>query len=193
MSDEKEESLRPEWAKGLSDQEWVFVDEYLRTFHIGRAYAATKPISLKYRDQSAYRFAQRPAVRTAIEKALADRGVGRGYVVDRLVDFIDADIADLYEKDGLTLKNVHEMDAAARFAINGIEFDKFGRRSAKLSDKLAALRIFVDVLGLTKQKVEVSGPDGGPVELEIDPVEALLARSRELKKKISDSGGTVAV
>jgi hypothetical protein len=184
-----DDQKRPEWAVELNDREWIFVDEYLRTFNKAKAFRALPPMrsdaaNPDYDSQCGYRFYNRPIVRKAIKRALAERGVGQDYLVDRLVQIIDVDITKLYEADGVTPKNIHDIDSETLAVIAGIEFDKFGRAILKLESKLAALKMFDAALGISKHRMEVSGPDGAPVE--VSPGEMLADRLEQLRQKLSN-------
>lgn len=184
-----DDSPRPDWAEGLTEKEWLYCDEYLRTLSRAKAYAAIRSAVAdpKYDYQSGYRYSQRPNVRKAIDKALTDRGVSRPYLMDRLASIIDADIKDFFEKDGRTLKNFAAMDENSRFAIVETTFDKFGNRGVKLADKLRAIEIIGKLLNLFTNKVEMSGPDGGPIE--VSPGERLAEQLEALRQKLEAEDG----
>lgn len=159
--------------KPLTDQQKVFVSEYLKDRKAGKA-AARAGYSEKNADQLGYQLLQNPSVRAAIdeglEKLLTDNGFTAARVIREMARLAFADPAKLYGKDGKLLA-ITEMDADTRAAIASIEIE--GTRTSKngetakvkLADKNASLRMAAQHFGLLKERVELTGKDGGPVEI----------------------------
>jgi hypothetical protein len=112
-------------------------------------------------------------VREAIEHLLRTRdGVTKTWLVDKLVAIIDTDLADVsdWDADGeLVFKTSSDLTAEQTVAVSEIaqERGRDGARTLKirLYDKLAAMGHLAKLLNLLVDRQEISGPNGGPVEV----------------------------
>jgi phage terminase small subunit len=161
-----------EWAKKLDDKERLFVEGYLQTLNKRQAaeYAG-------YSDASAKRYAheifRRAHVREAIEHLLRTRsGVTKTWLVDKLVSIIDTDLADVsdWDLDGdLVFKGSADLTPEQKVAVAEVvqERSKDGGKTLKLKlyDKLSAMAHLAKLLNLLVDRQEISGPNGGPVEV----------------------------
>lgn len=158
--------------KPLTDQQKVFVSEYLKDRKAGNA-AARAGYSEKNADQLGYQLLQNPSVRAAVdaglEKLLTDNGFTAARVIKEMARLAFSDPAKLYGKDGKLLA-IADLDEDTRAAIASIEIEgtrtsKVGETAkVKLADKNAALRMAAQHFGLLKERVELTGKDGGPIE-----------------------------
>jgi phage terminase small subunit len=184
-----------EWAKNLDDKERLFVEGYLQTLNKRQAaeYAG-------YTESTAKRFAfeifKRPHVREAIEHLLRTRtGATKAWLVDKLVAIIDTDLADVADWDesgGLIFKASGELTAEQKVAVSEIveERTKLGKTlKVRLYDKLSAMAHLAKLLNLLVDRQEISGPNGGPVEV-IDHRARIMDRLNAIaKRQAPDSDG----
>jgi phage terminase small subunit len=164
-------SASEEWAKNLDDKERLFVEGYLQTLnkkqaaeHAGHTHESAR----KY----AYTIFNRPHVREAIELSLRTRtGITKPWIVDKLAAIIDTNLADIgsWDVDGtFVLLPSEDLTNEQKVAISEVatEYGKNGRTTkVKLHDKLAAMAQLSKLLNMLVDRQEISGPDGGPVEV----------------------------
>ena len=107
------------------------------------------------------------------------------------------DPLDLFNADG-TMKALKDIPEDARRAIGGLELRELSNietpdgpisvqlKKVKLVDKKGALDSLAKILGMMKEKVEVSGPGGGPIrtqdlsrctDAELAALESILAKA----------------
>jgi Terminase small subunit len=162
---------KDDWAKNLDDKERLFVEGYLQTLNKREAARLAG-----YTELSAARYAheifRRPHVREAIEVLLRTRnGVTKTWLIDKLVAIIDTNLADVseWDEDGtLVFKASAQLTDEQKVAIAEVvhERTKFGNNlKFKLYDKLAAITHLAKLMHLLIDRQEISGPDGGPVEV----------------------------
>jgi phage terminase small subunit len=160
-----------EWAKNLDDKERLFVEGYLQTLnkrqaaeHAGYTYESSR--------RWAYDIFNRPHVREAIEHLLRTRtGVTKTWLIDKLVAIVGTDLADVADWDEsgeLVFKAACNLTDEQKVAVSEIiqERTKLGSTlKIKLYDKLAAMGHLAKLLNMLVDRQEISGPDGGPVEV----------------------------
>jgi phage terminase small subunit len=188
----------------LTDRQALFVEEYLKdlnaTAAAGRAGYSTSGQN-KGAD-IAHELMAKPAVRKAIEKALAERvertRIDADWLLTRLADEAEADIADLYDDAG-NIKPVREWPAVWRkglvagfeveelFEGRGEDRKHIGRlRKVKLADRTKIKELIgrhVNV-GAFKDRVEHTGPNGGPIAHQFRTVEEFEAVARKVASEI---------
>jgi phage terminase small subunit len=181
---------KDDWAQDLDDRERLFVEGYLQTLNKREAARLAG-----YTESSAIRHAheifRRPNVREAIEHLLRTRnGVTKTWLVDKLVAIIDtnlADVADWNEVGELTFKASTELTDEQKVAVAEVmnERTKLGDTlKVKLYDKMAAMAHLAKLLNLLVDRQEISGPNGGPVEVTdhrariMDRLNAIAKRSK---------------
>lgn len=141
----------------LTAKQRAFVDEYLIDLNATRAAerAGYKP---GFANKQAGQLLKHPAVRSAIDAAIAIRGQQRSataeQVIDRLVRIAMVDPRKLFDAEGKMLP-VHKLDDDTALALSALEFDATGARKAKFWDKARALELLGKHLGLFTEKVEV--------------------------------------
>jgi hypothetical protein len=177
-----------EWAKNLDDKDRLF-EGYLQTLNKREAalYAGWSESTAK---RWAYEIFKRPHVREAIEHLLRTRtGVTKAWLVDKLVAIIDTDLADVsdWDADGdLVFKTSGELTAEQKVAVSQIaqERGRDGARTLKirLYDKLAAMGHLAKLLNMLVERQEISGPDGGPVEV-MDHRARITERLNDIAKR----------
>jgi hypothetical protein len=111
-------------------------------------------------------------VREAIELLLRTRnGVTKAWLIDKLVAIIDTNLADVADWDELgnpTFKASAELTDEQKVAVSEVihEKTKLGDTlKFKLYDKQSAITNLAKLLQLLVDRQEISGPNGGPVEV----------------------------
>jgi phage terminase small subunit len=172
MTKDVTKAARPVWAGGLDDKEMLFVSAYLETLNATKA-----AVAAGYAKGSANvrgsQLRRRPQVAEAINNALAERmGVTRGRIVEEVSRLAFSNISDVLEiKDGeLVVKDHAALDRDTLSTVASIEehiTDK-GYRTLRVKqhDRLAALTLLARINGMLINRTELSGPGGGPVEVE---------------------------
>jgi phage terminase small subunit len=177
-----------DWAKKLDDKERLFVEGYLQT--LNKREAARQA---GYTESSAVRYAheifRRPHVREAIEHLLRTRsGVTKTWLVDKLAAIIEtnlADVAEWNELGDLVFKLPSELTDEQRVAVAEIvsERTKLGNTvKVKLYDKMSAMAHLAKLLNMLVDRSEISGPDGGPVEV-VDHKSRITERLNAIAKR----------
>jgi phage terminase small subunit len=165
-----------EWAKKLNDRERLFVEGYLQTLskkqaalHAGYTYESAR--------RHSYTVFNRPHVREAIELAMHARsGITKTWVLDQIVELAQTRATDLFEWNtitGLRLKSSDEIEPEHIGAVAEIEetttYDKKGNKTVtvkiKTHSRQQALNTLAKIVRLNVNVNEISGPNGGPVEV----------------------------
>lgn len=164
-------------AKALTAKQQRFVDEYLVDLNATRAYmAAFETENERSAAVSAAKLLRNPKVAAAINAAKQARSeatkIDAAYVLQRLHEENEADLADLYDKATGQLKPVHKWPLIWRKGlIQGVDVeeltnadgDNIGRvKKVKVSDRIKRTELIgkhVTVQAF-KEQVEVSGTIG---------------------------------
>lgn len=161
----------------LTGKQRRFVEEYL--IDLNATQAAERA---GYSPKTAYSIGNenlsKPEIAKAIQAAMKERErrtqITQDRVLQELARIAFFDIRKLYNDDG-SMKAPHELDDDAAAALSGVdvteEFQGKGEdreqvgftKKAKIFDKGTALTLAMRHLGMLKDKVEHSGPDGGPI------------------------------
>lgn len=192
----------------------LFVDAFVRMGVATDAYREVYGQDVKRADVSAAKVMARPEVKEAVaertEQAIARVGVRKLRVFEELARIAFSDLGDFYNPDG-SLKGIHDIPAAARAALQGLEVDelfesdgeggrvKVGRRpKIRTHSKNEALKLLGQHLHLFADRHEHSGPNGGPIpvkdESELSEVDIarrvafLLAQGYRAATGAPDSG-----
>jgi phage terminase small subunit len=136
-------------------------------------------------------------VREAIEDLLRTRtGVTKAWLIDKLVAIIDTDLADVsdWDLDGdLVFKGSADLTPEQKVAVAEVvqERARDGGRTLKLKlyDKLSAMAHLAKLLNLLVDRQEISGPNGGPVEV-TDHRARIMDRLNAIAKRTADSDET---
>lgn len=170
----------------LTPKQARFVEQYLLDLNATQA-AIRAGYSPKTARQAGTENLAKPAVSSAIAAAQQERSqrtqIDSDWLLTRLADEAEADLADLYEADG-TLKPVHQWPPVWRKGlVAGIEvleeFEGSGRerksigvvRKVKLADRVKVKELIgrhVNV-GAFRDNVAHSGPKGGPIPVATIP------------------------
>ena len=180
----------------LTNQQQRFVEEYLVDLN---ATAAGLRAGYKHR-QCGRRLMTVEKVVAAIQEAKAERSqrtqVNADYVLNRLVEIDQMDCLDILNDDG-TVKPVRDwpqiwrqfvsgFDVAEMFTGGGDDRELAGMlKKIKWPDKIKNLELIgkhVNVQAF-RDKVEWSGPDGGPIQTQIVTKEELAEAVKSVRDK----------
>jgi phage terminase small subunit len=170
----------PAWAAELNNRERRFVEEYLVDLSAKQAaIRAGLGKTPKSASEIASRMRRKQSVAAAISALLAERGGATGSrIIEELGKLAFADVTDIVKvKDGrVIVTDTDQLSPDQRASIAEIsETVGGGGRTVKvrMHDKISALDRLARCLSLYKERVEVSGPHGEPVQIEDS--KALLA------------------
>ena len=164
--------IDPEAAKAaLKARERLFVDEYLLDLN---ATKAADRAGYKWAGSMGCRLMQRPAISAAVDAAIADRGRRLGIDSERVLREIAAvafarltDAGWWGMRDGKAVVELHdsdELDVATASSISEVKVIG-GQHRISQAGKMQALTLLARHLGLLNDRLEVSGPGGGPLEV----------------------------
>jgi phage terminase small subunit len=165
----------------LTPKQERFVQEYLKDLN---ATGAAKRAG--YGEKGAHvagsRLLKDRKVRAAVDAAQNKRAQRTQVTADRIIQELSAvafsDLALAFDKGGQLLP-LHEMPDTARAALAGVDTEELfeGRgeerqlkglgRKVRNWDKVRALELLMKHNGMLREKVELSGEDGGPVVVEV--------------------------
>lgn len=186
----------PPWAEGLNDRERAFVEQYV--VDLNPTEAAVRAGLGKTRKSSteiASRMRKTPKVAEAISRLMTERsGVTGAAVLNEIGRIAFAKFTDFARIEGgqLVITDTSKLteDQMAAIAEISETVGEGGRTiKIKLHDKLHALDRMARALGLYKERVEMSGPNGGPIQVE-DAVARLRERVEAMARR---KEGEVAV
>lgn len=161
----------------LTPKQQRFVEEYLVDLNASAA-ARRAGYSERTADATGWENLKKPDIAAAIAAAQAQRSqrtqIDADWVLKRLAAMADADIADIYGPNG-TLRPVSEWpDVWRKGLVTGVETEEVRLggetistvRKAKLSERLKAIELIGRhvAVGAWKEKVEHTGPGGGPIQ-----------------------------
>jgi phage terminase small subunit len=167
----------------LTDKQARFVEEYLVDLNATQA-AIRAGYSRATANEQGSRLLANVSVSDAIAAAQAERSkrtqINADWVLERLARIADADIRNVVQwgeaiavKDdaggdrvvqGIALVDAAELAPEHAFAITEVSQTKEGLK-VKLADKRAALVDIGRHLGMFVEKAEITGKDGGPLQI----------------------------
>ena len=163
--------------KGLNAKEERFCREYVIDLHVTRA-ATAAGYSEKTAGQQGSRLLTKPAVQAFIAELQAEVAekleISQERIVAELARIGFSNIGDYlaFGPDGVLLKDSLNLSRAQLSAVSEVTETKTevgGSVKFKLHDKLAALEKLAKHLGMFKDKVELTGPNGGPIQMQTTP------------------------
>lgn len=191
----------------MTPKQQRFVDEYLIDLNATQA-AIRAGYSAKTARQIADENLSKPDIAAAVEKAMAERAlrteITQDMVLRELAKIGFSDIRKLFTEDG-SLLPVAELsdDAAACLAsieivtrkVRGGDDDETENVSKiKVWDKRAALVDIGKHLGMFRERVELTGKDGNPIEMKVredaDVVTSAIAGLAERARATRVAGET---
>jgi phage terminase small subunit len=180
--------------KPLTARQQRFVEEYLIDLNATQA-----AIRAGYAPQSAdvegARQLRNASVRARIDIALAERskrtGVNADIVIQELAKIARVNPIDVINPDTGEIKAGSTDDMAAiasvKVKVTPMKNGTAVEREVKMADKLKALELLGKHLGMFVERKELTGKDGGPIQLEAMTDEQREQRIRELLEKRNGS------
>jgi len=185
----------------LTPKQARFVEEYLVDLNASAA-ARRAGYAARRADAMGHENLRKPEIAAAIAAAKAERSqrtkVDADWLLTRLAQEAEADLADLYHSDG-SLKSVHEwpdvwrkglvagIEVLEEFAGSGQDRVQIGWvKKVKLADRVKVKELIgrhVDV-GAWRERVEHTGTGGGPVQMVSMSSEEFRAIAAELVAKV---------
>ena len=158
----------------LTPKQKRFCEEYLIDLNATQA-----AIRAGYSKKTAYSQGQRllknVEVAASIKVKLGERSIRTGitadWVLHQLWNLANGNILDFITigRDGLPVVNLSNTTRDQTAALRGLKATVVASGGVsvdlKLADKKAALELLGKHLGMFNQKHEISGPDGGPIEV----------------------------
>jgi phage terminase small subunit len=168
----------PRTRTPLSHREAEFVRHFLAGKLGVRGNATQAYIAAGYAPRAASSCSAELLRKPRVHQALAAYCHRRDVTVDRWLEEVStvgfarlADVAEYDPERGLVLKR----DALDHGALESVEeiVDPAGmrRRKVRMRDKLGALTLMGKYLGVTHDRVEHTGKDGGPIEVALSAAE----------------------
>lgn len=166
-------------SKGLTPKQQAFVAEYIKDFN-GKQAAIRAGYHPARAERTASELLAEGKVSEAVRAAIAERSqrtqIDADYVLRRLAEQDAADLADILNEDG-SLKSVRDWPLVwRRGLVAGLKVVTVGNSDVglgqvtevKLADRVKLQELIgrhIEV-GAWREKVEVTGKDGGPVQLD---------------------------
>lgn len=165
----------------LNPRQAVFCAEYITDFNATQA-AIRAGYASKYAARVAYKMLLQPHIQEAVNREITARAKRTHITQDRVLRELAAvaffDPRKLFAPDGSPLP-INELDDATAAALGGLDvqevFEGTGEnrvfvgyvKKYKVTDKNAALGNAMKHLGMLKESLALSGPEGGPVEVNV--------------------------
>lgn len=165
----------------LNPRQAVFCAEYITDFNATQA-AIRAGYASKYAARVAYKMLLQPHIQEAVNREITARAKRTHITQDRVLRELAAiaffDPRKLFAPDGSPLP-INALDDATAAALGGLDvqevFEGTGEnrvfvgyvKKYKVTDKNAALGAAMKHLGMLKESLALSGPDGGPVEVNV--------------------------
>lgn len=159
-------------AQDLTPRQARFVQEYLHHLNGTKAAIAAGYAESGARQEGARLLANAVVARAIDAEMAKNPGVTRQRIVDELAKIAFADPKNFYSwgPDGVTLKDSDDLDdddMAAVAEVSQTITPAGGTIRVKLSDKQAALDKLMRVVGGYRDKLALTDPDGGPLQINI--------------------------
>jgi phage terminase small subunit len=152
----------------LTMQQSNFVTEFVKTGNASQAAAAA--------GYSRPRMPIARAVRQTIAETMEECGVTVKRTVSEVAKLAFYDIRKLFNEDGKLIE-LHKLDDETAAAVLSFEVAESSDKNfsevskIKMTPKLAALEHVSKLLQMTTERVEMLGPGGGPIQVEVGPNE----------------------
>ena len=158
----------------LTPKQQRFVEEYLIDLNATQA-----AIRAGYSEKTAGQIGEQNLKKLEIQKAIQEALQGRkervqidaDYVLKRLVEIDQMDVLDIMDDHG-NVKPIKDWPKVWRQYISNIETISMDDgegwlQKIKWPDKVKNLELLGKHLGMFKDKIEYSGPNGGPIDLNL--------------------------
>lgn len=183
----------------LNTRQRAFVDEYLLDLD-GTAAARRVGFAPRSAKQTATKLMKLPQVQDAIAVAQAERAerlrIKADEVLTELAHLVRSDVRNLFHPDG-ALKRPHELDDATARSVASVKVVTTAKGEGavehvaeiKFWDKNKAIESAARHLGMFKDRVELTGKDGGAIQVE-DVRSRIASRIARLAPGAAPSGGS---
>lgn len=176
--------------KPLTPRQQRFVEEYLIDLNATQA-AIRAGYSPNCAKETGSELLTYPHVRARIDVARAERskrtGVNADIVVEELAKIARVNPIDVIDPNTGKIKADSVDDVAAiasvRVKITPTKNGDIVEREVRMADKIKALELLGKHLGMFIDRKEITGKDGGPIQLEAMTAEQREQRIRELLDK----------
>lgn len=169
----------------LTPKQNAFVQEYLVDLNATQA-----AIRAGYKSKTARQIAAQNLsklnIQTAIEEGMKEREkrteVTQDMVIQQLAKIAFLDIKDVVtwaEGQGIKIRDSDEVDGTVLTEVSETLSEGGWTKKVKMSDRMRAIEMLGRHLGMFKDRVEHTGKDGGPIEVD-DARERLLSRINRL-------------
>jgi hypothetical protein len=158
----------------LTGKRKLFVDHYLGQANCCKSEAARRA-GYACPGQEGYRLFKEPEIREAIDERLREVALGADEILARLSEQARGNMADFVavETDGFRIDLAEAEKAGKLRLVRRVGFDPKGRPFLELYDSQQALLALAKRYHLLPDRQELSGPDGGPMQVGITYEEAL--------------------
>lgn len=180
----------------LSPKERRFVSEYLKDQNAKQA-AIRAGYSKKWAESVGPRLSRKVQVKAAIDTELAKiqekAGVTQERILTALLTIAESDFRKVFDEKG-KVRPLQEIPNDIALAVSSIDveevFDGFGgsrvqtgeMKKVRFWDKTKALELLGKHLKMFVDRVEGSGPNGGPIPVKGSPIDFSGLTTTELKK-----------
>ena len=185
----------------LTAKQANFADEYLVDFNAVRAYRAAYPgcKSDNTAGVEGHRLLKNPKIADYIQKRMQDRQVRTEITQDRVLrEYAKLGFFDprkLFNADG-SPREIADLDDDTAAAIAGLDIAEIyegtgdSRRFVgyikkyKIANKIGALDSMAKHLGLFIDRQEITGPDGGPLQMQVSRIAGMTETELDAARKL---------
>lgn len=150
----------------LTKKQQVFIENYLITWN---ATESARRANYAYPNVEGPKNLVNPSIKAEIEARLSEMKMSADEVLTRLADLARVDMSDFITfEDGIRLPFVDlkkAKDAGKLHLVKKIKYNAQGHLEFELHDPIAPLLNVGKAVGLFADRVEHSGPGGGPINI----------------------------
>lgn len=185
--------MASENTRPLTAKQQAFVREYLTDMNATQA-AIRAGFSAKRASEIGWQLLQKTTVKAALRAAQEDlaaaAGLNQVMVLQELKRIAFADLRDFVDwgPHGVRLRDSEFVDGRAVVEVSETVTEAGGSKKIKLHDKLAAIQHINKMLGWNApEKLEHTGANGGPIEVEVNDAKQRLAQRLTRLNRAADS------
>lgn len=185
----------------LTAKQANFADEYLVDFNAVRAYRAAYPgcKSDNTAGVEGHRLLKNPKIADYIQKRMQDRQVRTEITQDRVLrEYAKLGFFDprkLFNADG-SPREIADLDDDTAAAIAGLDvlevYEGTGAdrvftgyiKKYKIANKIGALDSIAKHLGMFIDRQEITGPDGGPLQMQVSRIAGMTETELDAARKL---------
>ncbi len=153
----------------LEEKQKRFCDEYLKHLNATHAYMEAYGVTNKdVARANGARLLAKAHVKAYLapraKKAAAKAEISQEKVLKEIGRIAFGDIRKIYDDNG-SLIPMNKLDDATAACISGVEIDALGVKKYKMNSKIKGLELLGRYHKLFVDRMELSGPDEGPIEI----------------------------